>query len=69
MGTDLNQDKVFDIRSAYLGFTILLCLDRDATTKAASHAERFKLWIDMKVVPLSRDLKYLSDSELEEILS
>lgn len=69
MGTNLNMEKLLDVARSYPQRTCKLCLDRDATTKALLYADRFGLLVDMEVRTLLRDLKYLTDTELGEVLS
>ncbi len=67
MGTNVNIDKILDIRTAFPDKVLYLCLDRDATTKAASIMDRFRLVADIRVIPLTRDAKHLSDTEIGDL--
>jgi hypothetical protein len=69
MGCFVDTERVLDITSAFPGQTLYLCLDKDATDKAAQFAERYKLLARWVVVPLTLDLKYLSDVELSDLLT
>lgn len=48
---------------------IILALDRDATSKALKFIVEWRfLAPNFRAVPLSKDLKYSTDSEIKEIL-
>lgn len=69
MGTNLNQEKLFDIVQAYPGCQIALALDRDATRKAIEIRDRFSFICDIRVVPLQEDLKYNTAEEIRAIIN
>jgi hypothetical protein len=64
LGTNLNPEAVKEIfEHVSLG---ILCLDRDATKKAFDYRTRYSLQGNFLVVPLSKDIKDMSEQELKE---
>ena len=67
MGTHLDLFKLMEV----VKYTdnIVLALDRDATEKAFNFQKKYQfLCPHLKVLPLERDLKYLTSKEIEEKL-
>lgn len=68
IGTGLGSDKQKEIRS--MGYDrIYLALDEDATAKALKIKKSCSLYLsNMRVIPLSKDIKDTPPEELEEVL-
>ena len=68
LGTDVNNDKVINIRSA--GYTrITVALDHDATNKALGLKRKYGSFFKIFVVaPLQKDPKEMSSKELVKVL-
>lgn len=68
-GTNLSDDKVVEIIEARHGTSVWLCLDKDATVKAAEYVLKYRLIAPtLKLMPIQRDLKHLSQEELRGFL-
>lgn len=68
MGSHLTFDMLVDLMK--VSENIVLCLDRDATTKAEKFAKRFAFICPNLIhVPLQRDLKYEREEAIKEILT
>jgi hypothetical protein len=67
MGSHLTFETLMDLMK--VSEKVVLCLDRDATTKAEKFAARFRfLCPDFVHVPLQRDLKYEHPDRIKEII-
>ena len=67
MGTLLGLEKLMEIVSN-TNNNILLLLDADATAKAVKFLRRFSWLGNLTVKPLTKDLKYYTTEEIEELL-
>lgn len=63
-GTHISEDAIFEIIGQ--SRNIVICLDRDATSKAYSYANKYSLYGNFRVVPLSKDISRMSPDEMEE---
>ena len=63
LGTNLNGTKLLDAARNYDSIT--LALDKDATAKAFRLQREFSSILPIKVLPLEKDLKNLSEDELK----
>jgi hypothetical protein len=67
MGSHLNFDILMDLME--VSPNVVLCLDRDATAKAAKFTKRFGfLCPDLIYIPLQRDLKYENNESIKAIV-
>lgn len=64
LGTHLNLEMVAELVGN--AEHVVLCFDRDATDKALGYAQRYQLYGNFKVVPLSKDIKNMNNSGLKE---
>ena len=70
MGSSLSVDTLMAIlASCGADRTYYLALDRDATKKAFDYQRKYQFFVNLKVVPLSKDMKYLNRKEMEELTS
>ena len=66
-GTNLSEDKVTELTET--GKKIWLCLDKDATVKAAEYILKYRFIApDMRLMPIQKDLKHWSDEELRKFI-
>ena len=64
LGTHMNHSMLSEIVALTTNITI--CLDRDATEKAHKYTEQFAVYGNFRTVPLSKDVKDMTDEELVE---
>lgn len=70
-GTNLSDDKIMDIQTAFARIPrpVWLCLDKDATVKAAEYVIKYRLIAPtLKLMPIQKDLKHWSDEELRKFI-
>jgi len=69
-GTNLSEDKIAEIVAAcYPRRSIWLCLDKDATVKAAEYVLKYRFIApNLKLMPIQKDLKHWSDEELRKFI-
>ena len=67
MGTALSLEKLMEIVK-HNNNKVLLLLDADATAKAVKFLRRFSWVSSLTVKPLTKDLKYYTTEEMEELL-
>lgn len=67
MGSHVSLDHALE--AAEVGDAVSLALDRDATYKAIGFRKRFAALLDLKVIPLQRDLKYESPEDIVSIVT
>ena len=69
LGTGIGASRAMEILK-YAAGTIYLALDQDATDQSFRWAKKWSLlWGDVKVLPLTRDLKNMNEEELKELLT
>lgn len=70
LGTTLSQDKMDEVVKIANGRVIAIALDRDAVSKANEYLKKYNLMAggNLKVIPLSKDLKYCDDEEIKKML-
>lgn len=67
-GTHITIDDMLEIAGFHSN--LVLCLDRDATDKALQLKQKFRfLAPELRVVPLTRDLKYETPKRISEIIN
>lgn len=67
LGTNLGLDALYEIMR--FSDSIVLALDKDASSKALSYQAKYKfICPNLRVVLLDKDLKYKQDSEIKELL-
>jgi hypothetical protein len=67
LGTNLTIDKVMEILRQ--GKEYYICLDKDATLKSIYYAKRYSLFGKFRHVTLEKDMKYLTDEEIKELIN
>ena len=69
LGTGIGTAQATEI-AAYGSGNIVLALDQDATALSFKWARKYSLlWGDVKVLPLKKDLKNMTEDALKELLS
>ena len=69
LGTIMNEDKATEI-ATYAPRPIVIALDQDATAKAFHILYKYSLmWGDAQVLPLDKDLKDMTEEQLQETLN
>lgn len=70
MGTHFSDEVAIHLATVYgSDRTFYLALDKDATEKAFKYQQKFKFILpNLRVVPLSKDMKYLNRKQMEELL-
>ncbi len=63
-GTYLSPQMIEELTN--LGDRIVLCFDRDATQKALDYAKNYAMMGNFRTVPLSKDVKDMTQQELQE---
>lgn len=71
MGTHFSDEMAIHLAATYgSDQKIYLALDKDATEKAFKYQQKFKFILpNLRVVPLSKDMKYLNRKQMEELLA
>jgi hypothetical protein len=70
MGTHFSDEVAIHLATVYgSDHKFYLALDKDATEKAFKYQQKFKFILpNLRVVPLSKDMKYLNRKQMEELL-
>ena len=69
LGTGIGADRALEI-AEYAPKPIVVALDQDATAMSFRWARKYSLmWEDVKVLPLTRDMKNMTEDELCELLT
>jgi len=70
IGTHISTDKALEINDMSVGRGALLCLDKDATDHAVETVKKLR-WVcpALRMVPIKKDLKYYSNTELLELFN
>jgi hypothetical protein len=69
MGSHMDEDSLLEIIQVAAEEPIFLALDKDATHKAEKFIQKYRFVApNLRFCPLSKDLKYLSDQEIESLI-
>ena len=69
LGTGIGTDRAVEIADTATR-PVVLALDQDATSLAFKWARKYSLlWEDVEVLPLTKDIKNMTEQELQELLT
>lgn len=69
LGTKIGMEKAIEI-AEYAQRPIIIALDQDATRESFKHAKKYGLmWGDVRILPLTKDLKNMSEDEVRTLLT
>jgi predicted nuclease of predicted toxin-antitoxin system len=68
LGTRMGTDRAIEI-AQNTNSQVIITLDNDAVDLSFAHAKRYSLlWGSVSVLPLSKDIKDMTDDEIKELL-